>query len=558
MKLGKFKEIVLLALVILLSIFLRFYKLGSIPNGLYVDEALTGYNAFSILLTGKDEYGKFLPLAFRFFGSYSPPFYVYLTVVAVKIFGLSIFSTRFFSAAFGVIGVILVYFFLKYSDLFKLKYLPLIGAFLFSISPWAIFFSRAGYEINFGFIVLSLGILFLWLGLRKIKLIPLAYIFLSLSSYGSHLNRYLIPILAALSLVYFKKELFSKAAKRFTTLGLIFAFLIQIPNLYLFLTPAFNTKDDLFYQDLLTTQSSKIHGLLPQFLSYPLSLTREFLARYLTYFSSRSLFLLEDPDIQRSAPGLSSFYFWMVIPYLAGLYELYKERKDSFIKFIIFLLLAFPVPLALTSDPFSFQRGLHMLFPLIVVITIGMGTLFKKYGKIAFLFFILLSLISFIFLWRSYFVLLPFERAKVWGYGFDKLTQEIVNNPKITYVIDQERIKPFYIEFAFFSKLSPEKLQNSVGGKIKENYYTNIVFNSSYKFQNIETRGIEWEKDIYKEQILVGDELTISESQAKEHFLTKVFEIRDPANEIVFIGYKTDPTTKCLRTNFESIYCRKI
>jgi len=40
--------------------------------------------------------------------------------------------------------------------------------------------------------------------------------------------------------------------------------------------------------------------------------------------------------------------------------------------------------------------------------------------------------------------------------------------------------------------------------------------------------------------------------------LTKVFEIRDPANEIVFIGYKTDPTTKCLRTNFESIYCRKI
>lgn len=556
MKSARLKEIILLLLIILLSIFLRFYKLGSVPNGLYVDEALTGYNAFSILLTGKDEYGKFLPLAFRFFGSYSPPFYVYLTAIAVKIFGLSIFSTRFFSAIFGVVSAILIYFILKYSDFLKFRYLPLIGAFIFSISPWAIFFSRTGYEINFGFIVLSLGILFLWLGLKKIKLIPLAYIFLSLSSYGSHLNRYLIPIIIFLSLIYFKKELFSKTTKGFTILGLISAFLIQIPNFYLFLTPAFNTKGGLFYQDLLIIQSSKIHSFLPQFLSYPLSLIREFLARYLTYFSPRSLFLLEDPDIQRSAPGLSPFYFWMVIPYVVGLYELYKERKDKFIRFIIFLLLTFPVPLALTSEPFSSQRGLHMLLPLVIVITIGIGTLFIKYGKIAFPFFILLSLISIIFLWRSYFVLLPHERAKVWGYGFDKLTQEIINNSQTIYIIDQGRIKPFYIEFAFFSKLSPGKLQNAVGREIKDRYYNNIVFNSSYKFQNIETRGIEWEKDIYEEQILVGDEFAISPLQAKEHFLTKIFEIRDPTSEIVFRGYKTNPTLKCLMTNFESIYCK--
>lgn len=544
MKLVKLKEIIFLVLVVFLGILLRFYKLENIPNGLYVDEALTGYNAFSILLTGKDEYGKLLPLAFRFFGSYSPPLYTYLTAIAVKIFGLSIFSTRFFSATFGVIGVILVYLILKYSDFSKFKYLPLIGAFLFSISPWAIFFSRTGYEINLGFIILSLGILFLWLGLKKIKLIPLAYIFLSLSSYGSHLNRYFVPIIVILSLVCFKKELFSKTTKGFTIFGLMSAFLIQIPNFYLFLTPAFNTKGDLFYQDLLIIQSSKIHSFLPQFLSYPLSLIREFLARYLTYFSPRSLFLLEDPDIQRSAPGLSLFCFWMVIPYVVGLYELYKERKDKFIRFIIFLLLVFPVPLALTSEPFSSQRGLHMLLPLVIVITIGMGTLFKKYGKIAFPFFILLSFISLIFLWRSYFVLLSFERAKIWGYGFDQLTQEITNNPKTTYVIDRGRIKPFYIEFAFYSKYSPDKLQSAVNEDIKNNYYSDTRFSNDYKFANIETRSIKWEEDIYKDQILVGDELAISGTQAKEHFLTQVFEIRDPVGMIVFRGFRTNPQQK--------------
>jgi len=96
-------EIYILIMAIILGALLCFYKLGSIPNGLCVDEALSGYNAFSILLSGKDEYGKVLPVVFRFFGSYSPPLYVYLTAPAVAIFGLNIFSIRFISALFGVI-----------------------------------------------------------------------------------------------------------------------------------------------------------------------------------------------------------------------------------------------------------------------------------------------------------------------------------------------------------------------------------------------------------------------------------------------------------------------
>ncbi|MCX6706249.1 MAG: glycosyltransferase family 39 protein [Candidatus Woesebacteria bacterium] len=541
MKLGKFKEIVLLILIILLSLFLRFYKLGEIPNGLYVDEAVSAYNAHSILETGKDEYGKSFPMAFRFFGSYSPPLYTYLTTIPIKIIGLSALSARLISALSGVVGVLLIYFFFSGRK-------GLIASGILAISPWAIFYSRVGYEINLGFILLSLGILFLWLGINKPRFLFWAYIILSLSTYGAHFERYLAPFILITSIIVFR---------RFSLWGTIVALIIQIPNIYLFFTPAFFAKGGLFYQELIITQVKKI-SIFPTLLSYPLSFVREFASRYLGYFSPRNLFLLEDYDLQRSAPGLSVFYFWLVVPYLAGLYQLIKEKKKIFNRFLMFLLVIIPIPLALIKDPFSSQRGLPMLLPMVLVITLGFDYLLLKYKKVSYLMLTVLIPISFIFLWRSYFVLLPYERANVWNWGFDKLTQEIVNNPKITYVIDQERIKPFYIEFAFFSKLSPEKLQNSVGGKIKENYYTNIVFNSSYKFQNIETRGVEWEKDIYKEQILVGDELTISESQAKEHFLTKVFEIRDPANEIVFVGYKTDPTTKCLRTNFESIYCRKI
>ena len=74
------KENYLLILVSLIGAFLYFYNLGSIPPGLYLDEAGTGYNAYSILKTGKDEYGHFLPLSIKSFGDWKLPMSVYLTI----------------------------------------------------------------------------------------------------------------------------------------------------------------------------------------------------------------------------------------------------------------------------------------------------------------------------------------------------------------------------------------------------------------------------------------------------------------------------------------------
>lgn len=75
--------------ILLLSIFvfafiLRFYKLGEIPNGLYQDETAIGYNAYSILNIGKDEYGKDFPLYFKSFGDWKLPVYIYSTALSIK------------------------------------------------------------------------------------------------------------------------------------------------------------------------------------------------------------------------------------------------------------------------------------------------------------------------------------------------------------------------------------------------------------------------------------------------------------------------------------------
>ena len=221
------------------------------------------------------------------------------------------------------------------------------------------------------------------------------------------------------------------------------------------------------------------------------------------------------------------------------------------------LLILAPIPAALTGDPFSSQRSLPLLLSLTAILAIGLDQILSVRFKTTFIVICFLSLVSLLHLYRSYGVLLPNERAKVWGYGYDQLAEEIRKRPNEKFLVDTGRVKPAYIELAFFLKTPPETLQASADQTIKDNYYINTKWDNHYKFTQIETRPINFKEDIYKEQILVGDDLAISKTQAKEHFLTQIFEIKSPSDEVIFRGYKTNPTTKC-RTSFIEDKCGKL
>src|SRR3989344_1238336 len=98
-----------LFLILTFASILRLWNLGGNPPHLTPDEAAVGYNAYSILKTGRDEYGEFLPIIFKSFGDYKPGLYVYLTVPSVAILGLNEFAARLPSAFFGIISVFLIY-----------------------------------------------------------------------------------------------------------------------------------------------------------------------------------------------------------------------------------------------------------------------------------------------------------------------------------------------------------------------------------------------------------------------------------------------------------------
>src|SRR3989338_856566 len=138
------QKLLLVGMVVLAGC-LRFYRLSTIPVSLYWDEAASAYNAYSLAKTGKDEFGVKLQFLFRSFDDYKMPANIYLTALAVKIFGLNEFSARFTSALAGTLTVLATFFLVKqifssYQGLFSVNLIAFLSTLFLAISPWHIQF----------------------------------------------------------------------------------------------------------------------------------------------------------------------------------------------------------------------------------------------------------------------------------------------------------------------------------------------------------------------------------------------------------------------------------
>ena len=80
---------ILLVVILIVSLVLRYYKIDQIPPSLNWDEVSIGYNAFSILKTGKDEWNQFLPVHFKAYGEYKLPVQIYASIPGIYFFGLN-------------------------------------------------------------------------------------------------------------------------------------------------------------------------------------------------------------------------------------------------------------------------------------------------------------------------------------------------------------------------------------------------------------------------------------------------------------------------------------
>jgi hypothetical protein len=264
---------------------------------------------------------------------------------------------------------------------------------------------------------------------------------------------------------------------------------------------------------------------------------------FLQYLSPKTIFYESgDIDLQHTIPGLSIMYNWMVIPYFIGTYLLIKNIKNNNFKFLTIYSVVSLIPAVFSGHFLSTQRMLTFAIPLVIVIGLGVDWFLGHVGKIKSLllmtFLVSYSLIQLI---GGYFILFPKERADAWNYGYDKVANYIKDNSENNFLFDNTRNPRAYILLLYYLDYPPSKYQKEVDPVFRENYYSAIKVIDNYHFSNVETRQIDWSVDPQKDLIIIGDPLSVSAGQAAEHSLTMIDQIKNPAGNILFNIYRTNP-----------------
>jgi 4-amino-4-deoxy-L-arabinose transferase-like glycosyltransferase len=199
-------SLAIVAFAIMAGIALRTLWLDSAPPGLHPDEACEGYDAYSILETGRDHRGHFMPLAMEGFHDYRMPLFQYSLVPLVAAFGLKVWVIRLGAALWGII------------DLMAVTAIALVmlgppgaaaAALLYALCPWPLEQSRVAEEIPIASATVSLALLgfFLWLRYRKDSALVASAIFFGLSFYTYTITRALTPLIVVVLAVIYRREL---------------------------------------------------------------------------------------------------------------------------------------------------------------------------------------------------------------------------------------------------------------------------------------------------------------------------------------------------------------
>lgn len=455
--------------------------LGLIPNSLNWDEVSWGYNSYSILKTGQDEYGKFMPLSFQAFGDFKQPVYVYASVIPINIFGLNSFAVRFPSAFFGSITIIFV--FLLTYELFRKENLranlALLSMALFAISPWSIQFSRVAFEANLGIFFTIAGVFLCAYAFRNKNLLLslIGIIVLSISCYTYHSQKIFTPLLFIGLLVYGKNYIFSR---RKVAVILIIVFLFS--NL-LWLTDFRTTKRGRSV--MFTSQQTMIlkesieniryDNLNQDFIGQVLHNRRlvylsKYLENYLMHFSPNFLFMYGD-NARHHAPDNGLIYLVSLPFIIIGMVNLVK-KKSSNVGFLFFWLLTAPIASALAVDAPNASRSLVFLPTWQIITAYGIITTISnktKFFKLGLIFSILfLYTANFIYYIHNYFNHTDTDFSPYWQYGYREavLDTKSEKDKPIIYLSDLEQPYIFYL---FYTKKEPSDYLRFTGSSVRRN-----------------------------------------------------------------------------------------
>lgn len=447
---GMIRKNIVLATILAVAVFLRFFLLGTVPVGLYVDEAAIGVDAVSVAQTGRDMHGNTMWSAiYPSYGDYKLPMYILFAAASVKLFGASEFSVRLPSALAGIATVLLCYFLAL--ELFRKakrsKEIALFVAGVAAILPWDVLFSRTGFEGHLGQAFVLGSLLIALLVRKKPWFALLSAVVGAVAVYTYYSARFVFPVVyAGAFILQWDKKVWKRSLLWF--LGGVAVFLLLLlpmvrSPLYL-RSQAFrlSARSILQNQDQHVLYSNMLREADGNSVFSRIAHHRHFyflkdLARnYAAFFDAQYLFLTGDPNLRHGTgkTGIMLLTFAPLLP--AGIYALVKRHK----KLGVFLLLWWIVALLPAAVPLELPHALRSLNGLgIIPLVCGLGAyeLFywirrKRYGNLVLGVYAALVITNVVLVARDYTLHYPLQSASAWFDG-NKQVAELVREKKSMY-----------------------------------------------------------------------------------------------------------------------------
>lgn len=518
------KNILAIALIFLAGIIVRFYLLGAVPNGLTTDEADIGYNAYSIIKTGKDVYGRPYPLYFQSFNDYKAGLPNYSQIPFVYLFGPTDISVRLLPAILGSFIPLLIFW------LTRLMYpryrpLPFAAMTLSALAPWQIAISRIEPGFTFSLFLYLLVFINFYLAINKnIRYLIVAALFMAISFYAYYASIIYAPLIA-IFLFFIYRAVLTKNIK--TVLLAILVFLtVSSAALINFSSSQGRTRlnsINIFTADVtLPTSIQEIqydtaakNPLAALMHNRRIVYVNAFLDNYFDFYNLDYLFVNSARVRYFYTNYTGLFYLLELVFVLFGLGVMISRRLKSDL-FLLGLMLIGPIPGAIVQGAAYPHRALLFLFALQIISAIGLTAFYQHFkhklvGKMAIGVVFALYLLSVAFFLHQYFIHSRYEFSNennngAWLSSEVKKAIPLVmkhqnNYDKVVFSWYIPKLAPA-VYFMFYEAVDPTQFQ------LKAAKWTNEPpsFRQIYdRVGKIEFRPIYWERDKYlKNTLLVG------------------------------------------------------
>ncbi len=467
MKLNKLNISLIILLVV--SFFVRLIKIDNLS--LFGDEIDVGYQAFSLLQTGRDYKGNFLPTYIQSLSESRAPLLIYLTIPTIKIFGLNPLGVRLPPIFFGVLSIYILYKLIFL--LSKSNTLALYSSAALSFMPWHFHYSRSAFEVT---LLLSIILAAVYFTLKFIETSRQKYLYFTitlfcLSFYTYNTANVFVPLIVIFLFFNNFKKITSKINLKnfFTSLAIFFC--LTLPLIYqIFFGSAANRFNliSIFHDQTLidniitkrTSFSSSTQLVEKIFHNKPIVWGKTFIQNYLSSFSLPFIFVSGDQiNLRHSIPSFGLILLVFLPLIIKGLFSL--NFKDKLHQLIFFWFIISPIAASLTTNGGTHATRLFLMtIPLAFFAGLGLTEILNQ-AKILSKIFIFILSFAFIFelsaYSHEYFVHYPKDFPKPWNFGYQELFSSIPKNSSNRLFISNSNFNSL-LPYLFYQKIPPQTL----------------------------------------------------------------------------------------------------